>query len=77
MTAPETDVSASRASGEYRQAPSGFFLAEVTAQRTASSSACPIERPAPVPRGEPTSSQSFRSSTVPYASARASMAKPC
>ena len=42
-TAPLTDVSASDASGEYRQAPSGFFFCEVIAARTANSSATPIE----------------------------------
>ena len=69
-TAPLTDVSASVAFGEYRQAPFGFPFCEVIAARTASSSAWPIDR-GPLPSG-----QRLRSSTAPYASASASMAKP-
>ena len=62
MMAPLTDVSWSVASGEYRQAPSGFFLAEVTASFTANSSDSPKEIPLPLP---PSSVQSVRSSTTP------------
>ena len=70
-TAPLTEVSASVESGEYRQPPKLFFFCDVTAARTASSSACPMLRPLPF-----SAANKSRSSTTPYASASPSMANP-
>jgi hypothetical protein len=58
-TAPVTEVSASVASGEYRQPPQRFFFCAVAAQRIARSRACAMLRTGFSP------CQSSDSSTMP------------